>query len=77
MGMDGSLFVVEYGNNAIREIDTNGVVSTFVGNTTSGNTDGIGPNAQFNRPYSICVSPGGDQYVIDTDNHRIRRITQE
>lgn len=50
-------------------------VSTLAGSGLSGHVDGAGAAAQFNRPMGVAVDAGGNVYVADTDNHRIRRIT--
>ncbi len=74
----GNLFVADYLNNAIREIDPSGVVTTFAGSTVSGNTgaykDTIGTAARFNEPKGLAIAPGGVLYVADFGNNVIRRI---
>ncbi|MCL2012790.1 MAG: Ig-like domain-containing protein [Cystobacterineae bacterium] len=51
-------------------------VSTFAGGA-QGLREGPGKFAQFNAPYGIAIDKGGNLYVTDTGNHRIRRITPE
>ena len=41
----------------------------------SGNTDGTGAAASFNRPYGVATDSSGNVYVADTNNHTIRKIT--
>jgi sugar lactone lactonase YvrE len=71
----GNLFVADSRNHVIRKIATNGIVSTFAGQTgTAGSSDGTGA-ARFDTPSGIALAPNGDLYVSDTGNHTIRRIT--
>jgi len=74
----GNVFVVDRGNNVIREISSSGAVTTLAGLAgTSGATDGTGTAALFNQPYAVAVGSGGDLYVSDTDNNLIRKVTPQ
>jgi sugar lactone lactonase YvrE len=71
---DGSIYVADAGNHAIRRIH-DGIVETLAGNGVPGFADGIGPNTRFNTPTGLALSLDGQTlYVADTNNHRIRRI---
>ncbi len=73
----GNVYVVDGGNNSIRRITPAGVVTTLAGSTTgaSGNADGIGTAARFNRPIGLAIdSSGTNLYVADNSNNTIRRI---
>ncbi|KAI8904004.1 hypothetical protein EDD86DRAFT_213646 [Gorgonomyces haynaldii] len=72
----GNMFVADSTNHAVRKITPNGTVTTVAGSGASGFQDGTGTNAQFNSPQGIAVSPSGDLYVSDTNNYRIRKVTQ-
>jgi sugar lactone lactonase YvrE len=52
-----------------------GVVTTFAGNGTGSYVNGTGTNATFQFPAGVTVDGSETVYVIDTWNHRIRRIT--
>ncbi len=73
----GNLFVADTGNNAIRKITPEGVVSTWAGTGLAGYQDGRGPAAQFNGPLGVAVAPDGSVYVADSYNDRIRRIAPD
>ncbi|MDR6854658.1 NHL repeat-containing protein [Variovorax guangxiensis] len=75
IAIDASGNVYVANDNTIRKITSNGVVTTLAGSTTSGSTDGAGPVARFNGPYSLTVDTSGNVYVADTVNHMIRKIT--
>lgn len=72
----GNLFVADAQNNAIREISTVGMVSTFAGGV-SGFADGKGTAAKFFGPADIVMDNGGNYYVSDRGNQRIRRIAPD
>jgi len=72
---DGSVYVADTGNNKIRKISAAGEVTTLAGSGVSGYANGVGTAAQFNSPSGVTVATDGTVYVTDTNNHRIRKIT--
>ena len=73
---DGTIFVADNQNHAIRRIGTNGVVTTLAGLPgTPGSADGTGSTARFDSPTSLALGQDGALYVSDTGNHTIRRVT--
>ncbi len=54
----GNLFIADYGNNRIRKVDTNGIITTVAGNGTKGYSGdgGAATNAEL---YSSQWSGGG------------------
>lgn len=70
----GNIYVSDGGNNRVRKISTNGVVTTLAGNGTAGFADGKGANAQFKDLRGIVVYKCA-VYVADMGNNRIRKIT--
>ncbi|MFA6544276.1 MAG: NHL repeat-containing protein [Limisphaerales bacterium] len=73
---DGTIFVADNQNHALRRIATNGVVTTLAGLLgTPGSADGSGPSARFDSPTGLALGPDGALYVSDTGNHTVRRVT--
>lgn len=72
----GNLYVCDVDRHVIRKIViATGVVTTFAGLAgTSGTTNNTGSLARFNAPHSIVLL-GGDFYITDRDNDRIRKMT--
>ena len=71
---DGTIYVADTGNNAIRRIARDGSVTTLAGNGTAGFQDGAASEAQFNGPVGVAVSAAGRVFVADTYNDRIRVV---
>ena len=72
----GNVFIVDSGNNRIRKVDGNGVISTVAGNGTAGYSGdgGLAINATLNNPGGIAVDAAGNLYISDTQNHCIRKV---
>lgn len=78
IGVEGgtNIFVADTLNHTIREITSDGVVTTFAGTAGDfGTTDGTNSAAQFNRPAGLALDGSGDLFVTDLGNHTIRKIT--
>jgi sugar lactone lactonase YvrE len=73
----GNIYTPQPFRNNIRMISSSSVVSTFAGKGTTGNTNGAGNVAEFNAPRAIAISSDGIIYVLDSDNHIIRKIVME
>lgn len=69
-----NIYVVDKGNNCIRKIDSNGVVTTLAGSRTPGLLNGTGTNAKFFSPSGIDIDSFGNLYIADTSNNCIRKI---
>ena len=69
---DGSLYVADCNNNAIRHISAEGTVSTLAGGQ-QGALDGLGPAARFFYP--SCLSLGSDGSLYVGNYSTVRRIT--
>jgi sugar lactone lactonase YvrE len=69
-----NLFIADAGNNKIRMITANGVVSTIAGTGALGITDGTGDKATFITPQGIAISADGTT-LYEADGYRIRKIT--
>jgi streptogramin lyase len=73
----GNIYVVDNGNNAIRKITPDGVVSTLAGSGATGSANGTGKSASFNSPFGIAIDAAGNVYVADSGNNLIRKITPD
>jgi streptogramin lyase len=74
---DGSIYIVEREGNAVRRADPKtGKIDAFAGAGKKGYTGdgGPAPEATFNGPKEIDIDAKGNVYVVDTENHAIRKI---
>ncbi|MFO0605837.1 MAG: hypothetical protein U0324_21820 [Polyangiales bacterium] len=72
----GNLYIADTGNNAIRKVTPQGIITTIAGNGTAGSTGDGGPArmALLNGPTDIDVAPDGTLYIADTQNSCVRAI---
>jgi uncharacterized protein (TIGR03437 family) len=71
----GNLYIADTGNGRIRKVTPGGIISTIAGSTPGFSGDaGAATEAQLSFPAKAIVAPGGDLYIVDTGNNRIRRL---
>jgi trimeric autotransporter adhesin len=72
----GNMFIADTGNNVIRQVDTNGIITTVAGAGAGafGGDGGPATNAFLNLPESLIVDPFGNLLISDTANSCIRRV---
>ena len=73
----GAIYVADTGNNTIRRVAPDGVVSTLAGAPDAGFADGPSSTARFNGPIGVAVDRTGRVVVADTYNDSIRAITPD
>lgn len=73
---NGTLYVADAANHAIRKITPQGVV-TIAGDGVQGDRNGTGKEARFHSPSDVAVAEDGTLYVADTLNHAIRKIAPD
>ena len=82
IGPGGVLYMADAGNQLIRRVDANGIITTIAGvlwSTCPASTDPCGDGgpatqAQFMDPDGVTVAPNGDLYVADNHDYRVRLI---
>jgi trimeric autotransporter adhesin len=72
----GNLLVADSGNNRIRKVGTNGIISTVAGNGFGGygGNNGAATTAQINNPSGLCLDATGNLFIADTFNFVIRKV---
>src|SRR5687767_3869063 len=72
---DGTLYILDRTNYRVRKISPNGLVSTFAGNGSFGNTNGNGTAASFRELSLVALDTSGNAYVLDGSFSQVRKIT--
>lgn len=72
----GNVYITDFANSKIREINTGGIIFTLAGNGKTGYAGDGGPavNAELNNPGGIAVDGAGNVYIADIDNNVIRKV---
>ena len=73
----GNLYIADANNHRIRKVSTSGIITTIVGTGIAGfgGDCGAATSAQINFPTGIAVDAADNLYIVDSRNHRIRKVT--
>jgi sugar lactone lactonase YvrE len=73
----GTIYINDKFNSRIRKINSNGIITTIAGNGTQSfsGDGGQATLAEINFPNGIAVDTSGNIYISDTQNYRIRKIS--
>ncbi len=72
----GGFFVADSGNNRVRHVDVNQMVTTVAGGAVG--DGGLGTSASLNFPFTfahIAFDPSGNLYIADEGNCRVRKMS--
>jgi Leucine-rich repeat (LRR) protein/PKD repeat protein len=72
----GNLYIADNNNHVIRKVDTDGKITTLVGNGNAGYTnDGtLATITKLYNPSSVALDNNGNLLISDTNNHLIRQV---
>jgi len=72
----GSLFIADVGNNVIRKVGSNGIITTVAGNGTGAYSGdgGAATNAELSHPQGVVVDTTGNLFIADYFNNRVRKV---
>jgi sugar lactone lactonase YvrE len=72
----GNLYIADSGNERIRRIDREGIITTIAGTGKAGfsGDSSAATAATFTTPVAVALDAFGNVYVADLDNNRIRRL---
>ena len=75
----GNLYIADNGNNRVRRVGTNGIITTIAGTGTAGSAGdgGLATSAQLSHPAGVTLDSSGDIFIADYGNSRIREITPD
>lgn len=72
--VDGTCYVADTGNNAVRAITPEGEVFTLAGSPPGGDRDGSGADVGLRWPTGIAIGPRGVVWIADHGNGAVRCI---
>lgn len=72
----GNTYICEREGNSIRKVDAKGIITTVAGTGKAGYSGDGGPaiKALFKGPKGIRCDKQGNIYLVDTENHSIRKV---
>lgn len=77
-----NIFIVDTGNNVIREVSSSGIITTVAGNgtvctpaTSACGDSSVATGAQLSSPAGVFVDATENIYIADTFDNRIREVT--
>jgi len=75
-GPDGNIWFCEYTGQRVRRIRADGILETIVGTGQKGYSGDLGPalQATMNQPHEIRFDPAGNLYIVDMQNHAVRKV---
>ncbi len=75
---DGSIYVADHENHAIRKVLPDGMLTTVAGHPDRpGLVDGDLATARFKKPYGVKLDDAGTLWICDTENGVIRKLSPE
>ena len=75
---NNNIYIADNGNNRIRKVGTDGIISTVAGNgeASFSGDGGLATSASMNQPVFVCTDKNNTLYFIDYANNRIRKVDQ-
>jgi hypothetical protein len=72
----GAIYIADEEGNCVRKVASDGKISTVAGNGGFGFSGDGGPAniAVLNYPSRVAVDAGGNLYIADSGNYRIRKV---
>ncbi len=73
----GSVYIADSNENRIRKVDPTGTIATVAGGNLSGyaGDGGAATSAALGGPQGVALDSGGNLYISEYQNGRIRRVT--
>jgi len=74
---DDNIFIADFDSHVIRRVDAiTGIITTVAGNNVKsfGGDGGLATSASLNWPVGVFVDDGGDIYIADGFNQRVRVV---
>ncbi len=78
-GPAGDLYIADLGNNRVRRITPDGLISTIAGTGSRQPAGDGGPasNAALSAPRNLTLDSFGNLYISEFERHRVRKVTPD
>ncbi|HWB86493.1 MAG TPA: hypothetical protein VG675_20290 [Bryobacteraceae bacterium] len=75
----GNLYIADLGNNRVRRISPDGIITTVAGNgQKAASADGVAAvKAGLLTPRNVAVDASGTLYISEFEGHRVRKVTSD
>ncbi len=75
----GNLYIADRGNNRVRKVDANGIITTFAGDSMHSFGGDYGPATYSSLAYptDVVVDAEDNVYIADRNNNRVRKIDRQ
>jgi uncharacterized protein (TIGR03437 family) len=73
----GNIYIADSGNDLVRKVNGNGIITTIAGTSGSPGFSGDGgpaKSAKLHSPSGVAVDGSGNVFIADTTNNRIRKV---
>jgi trimeric autotransporter adhesin len=76
--LNGNLIILDAGNNLVRQVDQNGIITSLTSKASAGYNGNGGPSvsASIWNPQGAATDQAGNIYFADTQNNAIRMISK-
>lgn len=75
LDVEDNIYIADRGNNTVRKISPEGIVSTLAGSGSYRSDNGNGTEASFRNPAGVVVGSDGTVYVSEQNGHYIKSIS--
>jgi hypothetical protein len=72
-----NLYIGDQSANLIRKITPDGTVTTLVGDSFGGSSDGTNTHAELRQPSCLALDGAGNIYFADAGSYRVRRVSPD
>src|SRR5579885_333556 len=70
----GNAYIADTGNGRIRQVNSSGIISTFVGGGTTYTEGGLATASVLSGPHGVAVDSSGNLYIADSDSNHIYKV---